>query len=320
MPEVPEVDASLPEVSGDAVLPDVSGSVPDVSAEVSVPDVSADASAPDVSGSLPGVSGDVSVPDVSASVEGAVSSVDISGKTTRRNGRPRTRFQNNQSLPCLAFECCYTAKSIIPSTNDGYYRLFRDGCIAFSLCALEARTCQTSLKTSSECGFRNSSVNSVLSSQLGGLETDMLVPGLPPPPLEKCAQRCVSTRTPSAVYVRVLVVLSVVRRFGPLSLKILLTQNFSHRPGYLLYCLHLVHVVDQCRPDVAVDADAPVVPSVAGDAPSVSGDVSIPSVGGEVSGALPSVDVAVPSVGTAGESRCGAPERSSERTPTNERP
>ena len=117
----------------------------------------------------------------------------------------------------------------------------------------------------------------------------------------------------------VLVLFSVVRRFGPLSLKILPTQNFSHRPGYL-YCLHLVHVVDQCRPDVAVDADALVVPSVAGDAPSVSGDFSIPSVGGEVSGALPSVDVAVPSVGTAGESRCGAPERSSERTPTNERP
>lgn len=68
-PEVPQVDAtlakvsaSLPEVSVDPTLPDVSGSVPDVTADVSLPDVSG-----------------------GVDVEGAVPSMDVSGKTTGRN-------------------------------------------------------------------------------------------------------------------------------------------------------------------------------------------------------------------------------------------
>lgn len=80
------------------MLPDVSGSVPDVSVEASVPDVSADVSAPDVTGSLPEVSGDVSVPDVSASVEGAVPSVDVSGKTSGRNGSKRADSDERAAL------------------------------------------------------------------------------------------------------------------------------------------------------------------------------------------------------------------------------
>lgn len=68
--------------------------------------------------------------------------------------------------------------------------------------------------------------------------------------------------------------------------------------------------MDQIGPDVAVGGKAPEVqvPSVGGDLPSVSvpdvsGNVTVPSISGDVSGAVPSVDAAVPSVGAAGESQ-----------------
>ena len=61
-------------------------SVPEVSSDVTLPEVSANVSVPNLSGSLPEVSENVSVPDVSSSLEGAVPSMDVSGKATRRNG------------------------------------------------------------------------------------------------------------------------------------------------------------------------------------------------------------------------------------------
>lgn len=89
LPQVPDAEASLPEVSADFSVPDVSagGSVPDISG--SLPEVSGDISAPDVSASLPD-SGDMSAPDLSASLPGvsggadaevAMPSVDVPGES-----------------------------------------------------------------------------------------------------------------------------------------------------------------------------------------------------------------------------------------------
>lgn len=74
--------------------------------------------------------------------------------------------------------------------------------------------------------------------------------------------------------------------------------------------------MDRVRPDVAVDGEAPEVPSFGGDlpyvsVPNISGDVSVPAISGDASGAMPSVDAAVPSVDAAGESRRRASERAS---------
>ena len=82
--QVPDVDATVPDVSGDASVPNVSVpdvSVPDVSG--SMPEVSGDVSVPDVGVSVPEVSGDVTMPSVdvdapSTSVD--VPSVDLEGK------------------------------------------------------------------------------------------------------------------------------------------------------------------------------------------------------------------------------------------------
>lgn len=100
---VPDVSASLSEVSGDALLPpcgvdasvpDVSGSLPSLSADVSLPSVDADmpSSSMDVPcvgggvpGSLPGISGDMSAP--SADMDTPSGSVDIKMPTVCLAGK-----------------------------------------------------------------------------------------------------------------------------------------------------------------------------------------------------------------------------------------
>lgn len=82
LPQVPDADVAVPDVSGDVSVPEASVdvSVPDVDAKL--PEVSGELSAPDVS--VPSISGDASA--AAPSIDAKIPSVDVSGKSCFRVG------------------------------------------------------------------------------------------------------------------------------------------------------------------------------------------------------------------------------------------